>query len=264
MRDGRQREGLLAEKGIASGPLETEFRDIGSRNPEMNAVDRVLNALRTSGYAHIAQPLSFESFEFISSRIGTIELRTDIRIDTDQQHLQRQHRIAGDRPSTYQAGGLDFHSDNPRMNVLAWYCFEQDRLDGALDLIDTGSVADYLSEQELTILTKTPVMYSSKRDDAAEEELLKEPLLTRISCGYRVYYQSWLLLDTYSPEQITALGRFSDYITHAQANPIRVRLEKHHCLFIDNRRMLHGRNSLPKNSKRHLIRFFLRTPDLRI
>ena len=151
------------------------------------------------------------------------------------------------------------------MNVLAWYCLEQDAMDGALRMIDTDNIAEHLTVEELAILTGTHIMYSNKRDGEDEEELLKEPLLTKISSGYRVYYQSWLLLDTYNEEQLRALERFHEYIKRAQRHgSISVKLEKHEALFIDNRRMLHGRSSIAENSRRHLIRFFLRTPDLRV
>jgi hypothetical protein len=223
----------------------------------------ILEALKTDGYAYVKQPLSLNEFELISKSIGTIELKTDIKIDPDQVRLQNQARTTGGRPSTYQAEALDFHSDNPRINVLAWYCLEQDEVDGALYLVDTDSVAEYLSQDELEILTRTYVMYAHYRAGSNKEELLKEPVLTAVGARYRVSYQSWLLLDKYTEEQTAALNRFSDYIREMQkTSRIRVRLEKQQSVFIDNRRLLHGRDSLPPDSKRHLIRLYLRTPDL--
>lgn len=264
MNDARAEKSIaVGDDGITTG-LQVEPCPPGLSNPKDDSIAKILNSLRAYGYAHIKEPLSPAQFELISSRIGMVELKTDIKVDTSQEQAQRQQRITGGRPSTYQAQGLGFHSDNPRMNVLAWHCLEQDDLDGALYLIDVDDVAEHLTAEELTILTGTHVMYSSKREREDTEELLKEPLLTKISSGYRVYYQPWLLLDTYNEEQLRALESFHEYVERARRRgPIRVKLEKHEALFIDNRRMLHGRNSIAENSKRHLIRFFLRAPDLR-
>jgi hypothetical protein len=259
------KESVVAPRG-AIEELLVEPLSAASGAPDQNPSAKILEALRTYGHAYVKQPLSFDDFELISKSIGTIQLETDIKIDAAQLQVQNQQRIMGGRPSTYQAQGLDFHSDNPRINVLAWYCLEQDEVDGALYLIDTDSVAGFLTQDELEILTKTNVMYSNLQGRVdKEKELLKEPVLTAIGSGYRVYYQSWLLLDKYSEEQVAALSRFSDYIKEMQkSSRIRVRLEKSQCLFIDNRRTLHGRASLALDSRRHLIRFFLVTPDLRV
>jgi len=247
--------------GAVLPPFESEPFS-SSSGSELTA--GILNALRTYGYAYITRPLSLAAFERTSQNLGRIELKTDIKIDPEQLQRQVQNRVTGGRPSTYQAQELDFHSDNPEMNVLAWYCLKQDLLEGAIYLLDTDTVAKRLSQDELAILTTTKVMYSNKLNKADQEQLLTEPLLTKIGSGYRVYYQSWLLLDTYNEEQRAVLKRFSDCIRDLEkTSRIGVRLAEQQSLFIDNRRMLHGRGPLPENSHRHLVRFFIRTPDLR-
>jgi hypothetical protein len=223
----------------------------------------ILNSLSEYGYAHIREPVSLEAFEFLSSEIGTIELRTDIKVDRKVEALQARNRITGGRPSTYQADPLEFHSDNPRMNVLAWYCVEQDEIDGATRLIDTSNVVEHFSEDELTVLTGINVRYSVWQPGSDRESFLNEPLLTKTAFGYRTYYQSWLLLDPYSDEQVAALNKFASYIHHMrEAHSTDVKLAKDECLFIDNRRILHGRNALGYGSKRHLIRLYIRSAHL--
>ena len=223
----------------------------------------VLSSLSECGYAHVKVPVSLDTFEQLSSEIGTIELRTDIKIDRKGEALQAQNRIATGRPSTYQADPLDFHSDNPRMNVLAWYCVAQDETDGATRLIDTSNVAEYFSEDELAVLTGINVTYSIWLPGSDRESFLNEPLLTKTPFGYRTYYQSWFLLDRYSDEQASALNRFAGYISQmSETNSIGVKLAKGESLFIDNRRILHGRNALGYRSERHLIRLYIRSTHL--
>jgi hypothetical protein len=223
----------------------------------------ILNALSEHGYAHIRVPVSLEAFEELSSEIGIIERRTDIKVDRTGEALQEQNRITNGRPSTYQTDPLEFHSDNPRMNVLAWYCVDQDEIGGATRLIDTSNVAEYFSEDELAILTGINVTYSVWLPGADRESFLCEPLLTRTVFGYRTYYQSWFLLDRYTAEQTAALNKFDGYIHHMrEAHSKDVKLAKKECLFIDNRRILHGRNALGSDSKRHLIRLYIRSGHL--
>ena len=223
----------------------------------------ILSSLSECGFAHVKVPVSLDAFEQLSSEIGTIELRTDIKIDRKGEALQAQNRIAAGRPSTYQADPLEFHSDNPRMNVLAWYCVAQDETDGATRLIDTSNVAEYFSEEELAVLTSINVAYSIWLPGSDRESFLNEPLLSNTPFGYRTYYQSWFLLDRYSDEQAAALNKFADYINHMrEKNSIDVKLAKGECLFVDNRRILHGRNALGYGSKRHLIRLYIRSRHL--
>lgn len=223
----------------------------------------ILNSLSEHGYAHIRVPVSLEAFELLSGEIGTIEMRTDIKIDRTGEALQARNRISGGRPSTYQADPLEFHSDNPRMNVLAWYCVEQDEIDGATRLIDTSNVAEYFSEDELAVLTGINVTYSIWLPGADRESFLNEPLLTKTPFGYRTYYQSWFLLEQYTDEQMAALNKFAKYIHHMrETHSTDVKLAKDECLFIDNRRILHGRNALGYGSKRHLVRLYIRSGHL--
>ena len=149
------------------------------------------------------------------------------------------------------------------MNVLAWYCVEQDEIDGATRLIDTSNIAEYFFEGELDVLTGINVKYSIWLPGADRESFLNEPLLTKTPCGYRTYYQSWFLLDQYNGEQIAALNKFACYIDQLrETHSTDVKLSKGECLFIDNRRILHGRNALRSGSKRHLIRLYIRSAHL--
>ena len=220
----------------------------------------VLLNLKRAGFARINQPVSFETFESIATEIGTIELVSEIRIDDNQAQQLHQTRKVKARPSPYKADSLGFHSDNPRMDVLAWYCFEQDENTGATLLIDTSDLPSYLAEDDLAALCETNLWYSVRSLESDEEQLFQIPLVIRKSTGCYVYYQPWLFLDAYDAEQTRVLQKFSDYLAYKQrTQTISVKLEKQECLFIDNRRILHGRDAIAGNSRRHLRRFFIRT-----
>ena len=220
----------------------------------------VLRNLKRDGFAHIKQPVSFETFESIAADMGTIELVSEIRIDDGHAQQLHQTRKVKTRPSPYKADALGFHSDNPRMDVLAWYCREQDPNTGATLLIDTNDLPGYFAADELAGLCKLNLWYSVRSKESDEEQLFQIPLLIIQSTGCYVYYQPWLFLDSYDEEQTKLLQRFSEYLAYKQqTQTISVELTKRECLFIDNRRILHGRDAISGDSQRHLTRFFIRT-----
>lgn len=220
----------------------------------------ILSRLRLEGFAHITQSISFSAFETIATEMGTIELRSEIKIDDGQAQQLHKTRKVKARPSPYQADALGFHSDNPTMDVLAWYCLKQDENAGSTLLIDTSDLASYFSESEMAGLGKLNLWYSLRSRDTDEEQLFQISLVMVKNGKYYVYYQPWLFLESYSEEQSSLVQKFSDYVTSKhQTQMITVKLKKHECLFIDNRRILHGRDAIDANSKRHLTRFFIRT-----
>ncbi|WP_395237111.1 TauD/TfdA family dioxygenase [Vibrio alginolyticus] len=61
-----------------------------------------------------------------------------------------------------------------------------------------------------------------------------------------------MLLDNYSEKQLIALETLEASISDAK--PIILRLEPGEALFVDNKRMLHGREDIPQDSPRYLYR----------
>ena len=84
--------------------------------------EEIRRALAARGYVHLKGERSFERFEELAARLGTIALRTDVIHDPAREAEQRRTRASGPRrPSAYTASELDFHSDNPawKSNSLA-------------------------------------------------------------------------------------------------------------------------------------------------
>ncbi len=64
----------------------------------------VRDRLPGEGYVHIARTLAEEVFTSAAKQLGTIELRTDIRVDSEADDALRRARdpIYADRPSVYR------------------------------------------------------------------------------------------------------------------------------------------------------------------
>jgi hypothetical protein len=217
----------------------------------------VRDRLPHEGYVHIVRVLPEEVFTEAAKQLGTIELRTDIRVDAEADDALRRARdpLHADRPSVYRAEGLTYHTDSPVIDVLAWYCVEQDAVDGTSALVDTGDVAEHFNDGELAMLSRVRVRTMSR--DAENHEIIHEyPLLE----AGKVYYAPWLLSPDLNEEERSLAGRFADYLTQKDATaPIRIRLKPGETLFVDNHRILHGRSTIPPDSRRHLVRLYIRT-----
>jgi hypothetical protein len=222
------------------------------------AVKRVRDEVAISGYAWMRSAVTYEFFEEVCGLLGSITLRTDVRIDEERNDAQRKVRIDKDRPSVYQSSALDFHTDSHTVDLIGWYCRDRDETGGASLLVDTSDLAELFSEEELEALTEVKVRYPG-RSPAGVEEVVETPMLKRRGETFSVAYAPWLVETPSKPEAKTALARFERYVADKRRTSlISVTLKPGESLFIDNSRMLHARDELPSDSKRHLIRLYLR------
>jgi hypothetical protein len=221
-------------------------------------------SLQTEGLARVTTRLGLEEFEALGGLIGEVELRTDVRVDParrEQQSGLRGDALGRARPGVYQAEALALHTDRPTAAVLAWYCVAQDDLGGETILLDTSDLAEQLSPNELTALRGVYVSYALPQPGSPGEQVFRHPLLSGAGTRYELYYVPWNVAGPASAAEGRALEAFADYVRQAQERrAIRIRLQPGESLFIDNRRMLHGRDALPEGSKRHLVRLYIRTP----
>jgi hypothetical protein len=163
--------------------------------------------------------------------------------------------VPGSRIYANIEGKVQFHTDNPNIPIVAWHCLEPDSIDGANILIDSHLVIQKLSEEDLVTLTgvRLPVPYS-ERDHAI---LTLNP--------YHFYWLPRMVEEaksTFSEKESGAVRRLHTALeeVHKSAQHQKVRLQKGDTLFINNRVMLHGRDEISSDSKRHLVRVYI-APD---
>jgi len=229
----------------------------------MTLSEHIRSAVGRHGWLHVAHRLSVTDFEFIASRLGPIELRTDIVVDPEWQVRQRETRVVGpERPGVYQAAALDLHTDRPTASLLAWYCVEPNAVGGATLLCDGRDLTNRFSVGELEELGKVQVGYTLRDPTTWEESFHLASLLSRRGDEWAIYFVPWLVQQPDDNPTRRLLERFIGYVRDKEENGlIPVRLERGQSLFIDNRRMLHGRGALPEDSRRHLVRVYIRTGD---
>jgi len=217
----------------------------------------IRKALEANGYLHLAWPMSMENYEQIAKRLGTVILRSDVKVDPQRASAQEQGRRIKGRGGIYSSSPLGFHTD-PNADLVSWYCVEQDETGGPMLMLDAGDLEKHFSSQELEVLGRVDLWSPWKPADGPET-LTSVPLISRKNGRYKIFYASWLLRDSYDSEADGVLEKFVGYINGLEEKAlITLPIKKYDTIFIDNGRMLHGRGALPETSKRHLVRLYLR------
>jgi hypothetical protein len=222
---------------------------------------RVREALRAHGLARLP-PMDEGRFLDLAGCLGEVGLRSDLVIDPVQAEEERHRRTAAeDRPVVYAPTELDFHTDRPTVDVIGWYCVEQDAVDGAVMLIDTADLAEHLSAAEIAGLEKIELGYFQRDRQTGKEEFGRASLVTSGPRGFLVYYAPWLLQQQRDAETERLVGRFAAYVGRKRETAlVRIRLHRGEALFIDNRRLLHARGNLSPASRRHIVRLYIASP----
>lgn len=218
----------------------------------------IRSVLAAKGYLHLTWPMSMEHYEQIAGQLGTIVLRSDVKVDLDRARNQEQVRHLRGRGGIYSPSPLHLHTD-PNADLVSWYCVEQDETGGPMVMLDTGNLEEHFSEHELEILGRVDLWSPSRKSEAEPETLTPMPMLSRNNGRYKLFYAPWLLRDSYDSEAASVLEKFAAYVSALEDKGlISLPIKKHDTIFIDNGRMLHGRGALPETSKRHLVRLYLR------
>ncbi|HEV3317483.1 MAG TPA: TauD/TfdA family dioxygenase [Candidatus Angelobacter sp.] len=227
-----------------------------------STVDEVSTAIKdilmSTGYLHITWPMSMEHYELIANRLGTVILRSDVKVDLERERKQEEQRTVKGRGGIYSPTPLGWHTD-PHADLVSWYCVEQDDIGGPMLMLQVSDLEQCFTPGELDIMSKVELVSPGRDQATGRETLTAVPLLAKRDRKYRVFYASWLLRDSYDSLCRSVLQKFTDYVKHKeQTQLITLPVKKHDTVFIDNGRMLHGRGALSATSKRHLVRLYLR------
>jgi hypothetical protein len=221
----------------------------------------IARVLGERGYLHLRESMSIEDYELIARQIGTIILRSDVKVDPERERSQEQVRVVKGRGGIYSPSPLGLHTD-PHAETVSWYCVEQDEGGGPMLMVELGDLEQRFSPGELETLTKVELLTPGRDAETGREVFVPTPLLKKQGGKYRVFYAAWLLRDSYSDDAKLAVENFSAYLKHKEETQlISLPIKKHDTVFIDNGRMLHGRGALSAESKRHLVRFYLKTTN---
>jgi Taurine catabolism dioxygenase TauD, TfdA family len=227
----------------------------------MAGVNGLLEAIRREvaerGWCHVEQPLEKSAFLDLARALGTIIRCLDVVVDAKKENEQKRTRRKNlNRPSLYQAEGLPLHTDPPDVDILALHCVVPDLHGGDNQLVDASDLDKAFEPEEIECLGRVEVAYAADNSDGTDGERTR-PLVDRRGGLLDLFYVPWGVRTPTDEGLKRLLARFIRYLEEKPV--IEVRLQPGETLFINNRRMLHGRRSLPQDSRRHLVRVHIRT-----
>lgn len=201
--------------------------------------DEIKRVLQDKGFL-VINLSSLDVYYQVCAQLGEIKQELEINLKE------------GPRIYANIASKIPFHSDNPNIPIVAWHCLQPDSVDGTSILIDSHVVTQKLSEEDLVTLTGVRVSVPFHESDHAILNL--DP--------YHIYWLPKMIREAesrFSEKESGAVKRF--YIaleeTHKSAQYQKVRLQKGDTLFVNNLVMLHGRDEISTESKRHLVRIYI-------
>jgi len=217
----------------------TEFR-----GKERQFVEEIFLRINFFGYSHVLDFSERDRFEKMTRRMGNVWNVTDVRIE------------AGSHAMVTSPSDLSLHTDHPQANVIGWYCEEPCPYQAPTLLVDLGDVQTRLSRRDLELLSQiyTPVPGMSGA---------YSPILLFQNGRVRLNYLDWFPAQgLVSDEHKAALRHFQELIQFKKDNELTsVALRKGEMLFIDNNRMLHGRDFLAADTPRHLVRHWIKVNE---
>src|SRR5579864_7623581 len=246
--DGRHHQAAAATAVTAATPAADALREVAARLRE---------DLRAHGLARLP-PMTEACFVELAGCVGEVGLRTDLVIDPVQEEEERRRRSsATGRPVVYAPTELGFHTDRPTVDVIGWYCVEQDAEEGAVLLIDTADLGEHFTAAEIAVLGRVELGYFQRNAQTGQEEARRAPLVASGPRGHLLYYAPWLV-ESAGSETAPVLERFAAYVVRKRETAlVRIRLQRGEALFVDNRRLLHARGNLSPSSRRHIVRLYI-------
>lgn len=198
-----------------------------------------------AGFIHIKWG-EYQNTQSLLNQFGNVIQQTEIRENPKSTRL-----LATNKP-------MGYHTDHHSAKYIAWFCNSQSSKGGASLLIDTTQVFNLMSSSALSLLQNVhvrthQVFYSDK---------LSLPLLSCNKNVPAVYYAKWLVNNPSNLKTHKALSQFENLLEGTE--PTKVMLSEGDILFIDNHRMLHGREGFPANSNRWLTRYWLNPSTINI
>lgn len=192
---------------------------------------------------------------FIVTRCERSEL--DATLLTLGPVIQRERVVLREGGHAYlsKPGRVPLHTDHPQAQLIAWFCEEQDPDDGANHLLDSRPVVRGLSESNRRTLRMTQLECPPVGRGPVEAH----GVLTADGVHDSLFCSPWLRAVGNDPSHQTALDELKSSLQQrAASHLIKVRLRRGELLIIDNGRMLHGRGELRTDSKRELLRAWIR------
>lgn len=199
------------------------------------------------GFSHLTESLSTEQFEELAKSLGNILTDFTVKLDPSRTSY------------VCHSDAIPFHTDDVTCRYIGWHCINQDLHDGSSLLLHTKKVFGLLTQTDLQTLSQIkidPAPYALSKLPGQQEPY---PLLNSYPSNPGICYVPWLKIHHSNSSQREVVERLKAAIAQLeeQGDFIEIKLQPGQALFIDNRRVFHGRRELRTDSARHLRRLWV-------
>lgn len=196
-----------------------------------------LQDLRERGYTLLEQA-GQSGLDDAIARLGRVIQMTDVRNNPNTPALVTSTRA------------LDFHTDHPKADYIAWLCIEPSASGGESILADAEMAFSHLSPSEQDALAGIRLFEHKVFPDDQDSR----PLISLANGRKLFYYSFWLVEDDLPSVQRNALNHFRKAVRECQIAEIKLR--KDDILIVENSRVFHGRRAF-EGEERHLRRYWI-------
>lgn len=204
-----------------------------------------LKTLRKRGFLKMESPISHEVFEQIACNLGSIIRREDVGLHLSGRYVHRPQAIG-------------MHTDHASAQYLGWYCVRPEPTGGPVYLLDAHKILEERFTPKQRDLLKTVIMDSPWPKSG---ESCPVPFFEQTDSRWQLFYTPWRVLEIQNRRARPLWETFQQVIAQEDSGKRKysfpVRLTEGQCLFIDNKRIFHGREALPETSQRLLKRVWI-------
>ena len=190
--------------------------------------------LSQNGFLHL--PAYKSDLVGLISNFGEAFRKDEIKITHDSKRLLNSEHT------------MPFHCDHPDTKVILWKCLKQTSEGGASLLIDIEKIIlNEFSAEEREVLSNIKIKIPESKSFAS--------LFDKESKG--ICYTPWLIKRSdLSSEEALALKKLQTKIEEAEI--LRILLQPGDILIINNKKVLHSRESIKGNKDRLLVRYWIK------
>ena len=203
----------------------------------MECLQSIFANLNQNGYA-LVKGIGQKRLHLILKQLGSIIHTTDVKVDLNSRAL------------VTSAKALDYHTDHPKADYIAWLCIKQSFCGGETILADAEVAYQRLTLQEREALAG--IFLFEHKVFVGDND--SHPLVTIRNGSIDFYYSYWLVDESLSFEKRKALDKFQHYVSESKIAEIK--LQRDDVLIIKNRKVLHGRRSIG-DKERFLKRYWI-------
>ena len=201
----------------------------------------VIEHLDNEGYWYSQTPMSHKAYETICADMGKILEKYDVCVREDAvRDVNRATKIM-------------LHTDGYTANYVCWWCVWSGAPIVANKIVDVNDIIAQMTDEEYDLILNNEVVH----EGPTRSHYMESPIIWKDDTGkHQIAFSGvWNHQTTEFANHI--VDTFWNVLVRAKDSIRRFSLENGQMLFIDNRRMLHGRDELGDNLERHLKRIWI-------